>query len=334
MSEERQEERKVRAISQTLIVILGVSIILIFALFFQFIVLPKYDAYLMVYQPNETLHPDVTGIPDPVYAAMLLQVNESEMYRTVADLQKIPTRAYGTPGNREAADYLYRRLSAYPNLSVEYQGGGFRNVIATLSVQDQPTDKIIMVGAHYDSTSSDPEHAPGVTDNGCGVAIVMDLARVMSQYHFNHTLEFAFWNGEEVSRLGSTSYVHHAKNQSQDVSLYINYDSSCYDPQNRSVIDIMYTLNSRPIAEEMVQSNTLYGINATLTYNLFNCLSDEYPFWSEGYPAVMTHSESHGFQHHTPEDTLDKASFSYAQRNAQLGMVVLAHYAEVEKALL
>ena len=331
---DEHRSRKDRAISETFLGILGLMVILISILVFQFLAVPRIHAYIVKYQPNETLHPEITGTPDPIITAMLFQVNESEMYRTVEDLQKIPTRAYGTPGNREAAEYLERRLSAYPNLSVEYQGGELRNVIATLPGQDHASEEIILVGAHYDSNSSDPFHAPGVTDNGCGVAITMELARVMSQYRFPNTLKFAFWNGEESKEgefsLGSTSYSNQAKNQSLDILLYLNYDSACYDPANRSVVDIMYNLRSRPMAEEMVRSDGLYGINATLTYNLFNCVDDVRPFWSAGYPAIMTHSESHGYRH-TPEDTLDKASFPYARMNARLGMAVLAHYAELVK---
>ena len=327
---------KDRATSQTLLAVFGILFILVVASLFQFVLSPRLEAYQAGYQPDETLHPGISGTPDPTIAAMLLQVNESGMYRTVEALQEIPTRAYGTPGNREAAGYLYERLSVYPNLSVEYQGGELGNIIATLPGQDQTTGTVIIVGAHYDSSSSDPAHAPGVTDNGCGVAIVMDLARVMSLYHFQHTMEFALWNGEEGTgdeyAPGSTSYARQAKNQSLDIPLYVNFDSSCYDPLNRSVVDIIYNLESRPMAEEMVRSDTLYGINATLTYNLFHCFSDHRPFWSEGYPAIMTHSESHGF-HHTPDDTLDKASFPYARKNAQLGMAVLAHYAGITRML-
>lgn len=322
--------RKIWAISQTQLGILGLIGILIFILFIQFLLLPRISAYTANFQPNETLHPEITGSPDPIIASMLLQVNKSEIYRTVSDLQDIPTRAYGTPGNREAAEYLSGRLSEYPNLSIEYQGGELRNIIATLPGQDQKATRIILVGAHYDSNSSDPAHAPGATDNGCGVAIVLELARVMGRYRFNDSLEFAFWNGEEgsggVDLAGSKSYAGKARNQSLDIAFYLNYDSSCFDPENRSVVDVIFNVESRPFAEEMVMSNTLYRINATFTYNLFHCQDDQKPFWSAGYPAIMTHSESHAFQH-TPEGTIDKASFGYAAMNARLGMAVMAQNA-------
>ena len=98
-----------------------------------------------------------------------------------------------------------------------------------------------MVGAHYDSESSDASYAPGATDNGGGVAIVLELARVMSQYPFENTVKFALWNTEEggAGIGGSQAYVRQAVSERMDVALYMNLDSSCYDPGDRLVLDIM-----------------------------------------------------------------------------------------------
>jgi len=81
-------------------------------------------------------------------------------------------------------------------LTVDYNGGS-RNIIGTLPGVNTSSKDIGMVDAHYDSVSSDPARAPGATDNTCGVAIVVELARVMSQHQFNHTIAFALWNSEE-----------------------------------------------------------------------------------------------------------------------------------------
>jgi hypothetical protein len=268
---------------------------------------------------------------NPTIGEMVAEVNESALRATVQDLQSNPTRAYGTAGNTESARYLYTRLTGIPGLQVEYQGGDLNNIVATLPGADTESDAVVLVGAHYDSISSDPEHAPGATDNGCGVAIVLELARVMSKYSFDHTLRFAFWNAEEAGRYGSANYTEYAANASMNISLYLNYDSSCYDPENRSVLDIMYNDPAEDIAALFADHNWLYGTRFTLTENNHNCNSDQTSFWSRGYPAIMTHSESHG-PAHTPEDTIDKVSFSYAKKNAQLGMSVLAEIAGVHSS--
>jgi hypothetical protein len=266
---------------------------------------------------------------DPMIAGMIEKMNETNMYSTVDVLQRIPTREYGTTGNVEAADFLYRKLSGIPGLEVKYGDGSFKNIIAILPGTDNSSDGIVMVGAHYDSTSSDPARAPGATDNACGDAIVLELARIMSQYQFNHTIAFALWNSEEHSPTGSTAYAESAANSGLMIPLYFNYDSPCYDPLGHLILDIMYNAQSSWAAEMMTQDNTLYGINVTLTYNVhITHGSDHWSFWLHGYPAVMTHSETHGPQH-TPNDTIDQVSFKYALKNGQLGLAVLAQVAEV-----
>src|SRR5690606_8020326 len=142
--------------------------------------------------------------------------------------------------------YLYGELSNITGLTVEYHGGDYRNIIATLAGVD--SSRTYIVGAHYDSEHSvDLSFAPGATDNGGGVAIVLELARVMSRYTFDHTVVFALWNAEEggTDIMGSTAYVRDAKSDGLDIALYFNYDSTCYDPHDRLVLDVMFDQRSR-----------------------------------------------------------------------------------------
>jgi hypothetical protein len=152
----------------------------------------------------------------------------------------------------------------------------------------------------------------------------------MSQHQFNHTIAFALWNAEEEGELGSNAYAGSAANSSLKIPLYFNFDSSCYDPSGHFTLDIMYNRHSLWAKEMMTQDNTLYGTNFTLTYNVHTCDADYLSFWSHRYPAVMTHSETHGPQH-TTSDSIDKVSLKYAVKNGQLGMAVLAQVAEVRE---
>jgi hypothetical protein len=260
-------------------------------------------------------------------AEMISKINESEIYNTAYSLQNFTSRKYGYPGNALAAAYLHNRLGNISGLSVEYQGS-YNNVIATLPGTDTSSNEVYMVGAHYDSTSSDPTNAPGATDDGAGVGIVLEFARIMSQYNFSHTVKFALWNCEEESSIsGSIEYAKYAHDNNINISLYENFDSSCYDPYNRMILDIMSNAQSGWVSDMMTESDTLYNINFTLTYNVHTCYSDHRSFWDYGYTAVMTHSEWHGPQH-TPNDTIDQVSTLYAKKNGQLGMSVLATLAE------
>ncbi len=268
---------------------------------------------------------------DPAIAEIIAGIDESRLQNTVSVLQEIPTRAFGSGGNRAAGGYLYTRFADIPGLEVEFQGGCLNNIIATLPGNAGTSEEIVMVGAHYDSTSSDIARAPGATDNGCGVAIVLELARVMSEHSFDRTVRFALWNAEEDGCYGSIDYAEHAARSSIPIALYINFDSTCYDPENRSVLDIMYDERSAGIAALMVDHNTIYATNFTLTANNYTCESDHMSFQARGFPAVMTHSDGHG-PAHTPEDTIDHVSFGYAKRNAQLGLSVLVAEAGLRDA--
>lgn len=85
------------------------------------------------------------------------------------------------------------------------------NVVATLpgrSVGGEAGERLIVVGAHYDSRASDVEDAtsdaPGANDDASGVAVVLELAEVMASREFEATVVLVAFAGEEQGLLGST----------------------------------------------------------------------------------------------------------------------------------
>ena len=259
---------------------------------------------------------------------IISQVSEAEIRKSVVELQNFGTRVYGSPGNIAASKYIHDRLASIPGLDVEYQGDDLRNIIATLPGEDSSSNEIYVVGAHYDCISTDLNNAPGVTDNASGVAIVLEFARIMSKYSYKHTLKFAFWNNEENGYVGSQNYAAFASNNNLKISLYVNLDSSSYDPDNNFILDIMYNDQSEWAANIFTEYNVLYNIGFTLTYNVHLCTSDHVSFRQNGYAAVMTHEELHG-PAHTSIDTIDKVSLIYAKKNGQLCMSVLVRSAKI-----
>lgn len=264
------------------------------------------------------------GVPDPGVAAMIAETSEDRIDQTIWDLQNLTSRSFPSAGNRAAAEYISQRLDAIPALEVDYQSDRYHNIIATLPGRSSSPDRVIIVGAHYDSRSDDPERAPGATDNGGGVAIVLELAHVMSQREFDDTILFAFWNAEERKVRGSADFTAMAADHDLDIPLYLNYDSACYDPDNRLVLDVIYNEKAKPFAELAVYYNHLYDVGFSMTYNELEGISDHVPFWQEGYPAVMTAAESIPAEVHTEDDTIALVSTGYAKKNAQLGMALLS----------
>jgi len=259
-------------------------------------------------------------------SVLLSEVSEAEILKTTTDLVNFGTRFLNTPGNKAAGSYLYGRLAALPNLKVAYHSDRFNNVIGTLPSAYPSSDVVYVTGAHYDSTAYDTNIAPGATDNASGVAIVLEFARIMSQYKFEHTVIFGFWNGEEVPPGGAEDFAYDASSSFMNIGLYVNLDSSSYDPDNHFKLYIMYDDNTTWVADMMTANNSLYNLGLVLPHNEYKCNSDYVPFRRYGYPAVMTHSETHG-PGGTSDDTVDKVSTPYAAKNGRLCLSVLAQLA-------
>jgi len=267
---------------------------------------------------------------DPIIADMIAQVGEREIHDTAAALQGFTSRAWGQPGNVKAAAYLHERLGQIAGLTVGYQGGELKNVVATLQGMDPQSADVYVVGAHYDSMAAgDAIQAPGATDNAAGVGVVLEYARVMSLYRFRHTLVFACWNREETGMQGSANWVDQALSRSVNVRLYINNDSCCFDPDGRYVLDLIFNSQSAAIGNMMAGNVALYKIGfLKLTDNLHKCGGDYSPFWKKNLTAVSTHQEVHGAHYHTARDTVERVNTRYARMNAQVGMSVIARLAQ------
>jgi carboxypeptidase Q len=78
------------------------------------------------------------------------------------------------------------------------------NTIAEIPGTDLK-DQIVMLGGHMDSWQG----GTGATDNGAGVAVAMEAARIIEAAHLQprRTIRVALWTGEEEGLLGSKAYV-------------------------------------------------------------------------------------------------------------------------------
>ncbi|MFL6066431.1 MAG: M20/M25/M40 family metallo-hydrolase [Gaiellaceae bacterium] len=105
-------------------------------------------------------------------------------------------------GSELAVSAQPRPMQVRIDLSVATTRVRAANVIAELPGRKSG---IVLLGGHLDSVAS----GPGINDNGSGSALVLEVARQAKRLHLRpkHGLRFAFWGGEELGLLGSTSYV-------------------------------------------------------------------------------------------------------------------------------
>lgn len=94
------------------------------------------------------------------------------------------------------------------------------DVVATLTGDEEP-NRVYVVSGHYDSRVTDVMNAtadaPGADDDASGVAVSMELARVMAAHHSRATIKFAAVAGEEQGLYGSTFLANELKAAGADV---------------------------------------------------------------------------------------------------------------------
>ena len=77
-----------------------------------------------------------------------------------------------------------------------------RNVVATLGPAVGPH---LLLASHYDSTPT----GPGASDDGIGVASMMEIAAILKQRRLARPVTFLFDEGEEAGLLGAKAFLEH-----------------------------------------------------------------------------------------------------------------------------
>jgi len=103
-----------------------------------------------------------------------------------------------------------------------------RNVIAVLPGIDTTDKSIIIIEGHIDSRCANVcdtiSKAEGVEDNSTGVALVLELARVMSKYSYNNTIVFTVTTGEEQGLYGASAFASYIKANGIKIKAVLNND--------------------------------------------------------------------------------------------------------------
>lgn len=292
--------------------------------------------------------------PNPAIRKIVGQISPDRIAASVKTLAGFETRGnYSDPNQKArgigaARRWITAQLQGYsPRLEISMDTGkkgatDISNIVAVLPGVTHP-EKRIIVGAHYDSINlragrdKAPEApAPGADDDASGTAVVLELARVMSQYRFQKTIVFIAFGGEEIGLVGSTHYAARAKAGNEQIEAVFNNDivganvvgithndidgsddvtSSDGDTGNRLRV---YSPDppesaSRRLARLTQDAAQTYVpvVKIELIYfaDRFDRGGDQIPFQKNGFAAVrLTSASEHTGVQHTADDTPDGVS--------------------------
>ncbi len=246
----------------------------------------------------------------------------------------IVSRHKNAAGNPIAADYLQQKLSAWgytPAVQV-FSGGTGENILAVKPGLVHPDRKVIIC-SHYDAMPGGPVAAPAADDDGSGTAATLEAARVFADMAFDHTVVFAFWDEEELGKLGSIFYAGVAAANDDTIAGVVNMDAIAYDGNGDGLMRIhtRAVANSLAIKDTALLVNGLYGLGANIAINTPGALySDHASFWAEDYGAILVIEDFDNDpnpQYHTPNDRVQFMDVPYFEQLAKLSFATTAHLA-------
>jgi aminopeptidase YwaD len=157
----------------------------------------------------------------------------------------------------------------------------------------------LIVGAHFDAVGDDPggHRIQGAGDNAAGVAVVLEVARVIADLpeRPRRPIIFAGFDAEEVGAVGSRVFANSLKEQGQ-TPFMINLDGAA---RFQEAVWVEPSLGSEPLLRALDQAGRWLEIPLAVG----NVSSDNRQFARIGFPSVGLALGSFGM--HSPADTLE-----------------------------
>ena len=297
----------------------------------------------------------VLGV-DPDIAALMNAVSQQNLLAYVQTLESFRTRHTFSETQRDdigigaARRWIhdeFLRVNAgalqvtYDDFSNTFNGltTSQRNVVATLpGISDDPG--IIILTAHYDSRTIDPVDgegaSPGANDNGSGVALLIELARLMSSRPWNKTIMFVAFAAEEQGTFGSKHFVQDTLLNGRTFDAVLNNDVVGGRPGIPQSIRVFAPgfedSNSRQLARyiELVAGLYLptFGVELIEALDREGRFSDHREFINAGVAGVrLTESVEDTSVQHTGLDRSELLDYNYLRQVAQLNLVTAANLA-------
>ena len=164
------------------------------------------------------------------------KVDAKNLRNTIAHLQAYDNRKTWEKQWKTAQwlDEQFKTMGLEVNLhTYEWKGKKWPNVVAKIEGNTNP-DQIIMPIAHLDSISdSKLMIAPGADDNGSGVAVILEIARILKEVPISKSVVFSIFSNEERGASGSKAFVQKAIDDHLDIRAVINLDVLGYNRPKR-----------------------------------------------------------------------------------------------------
>jgi hypothetical protein len=187
------------------------------------------------------------------------------------------------------------------------------NVVAEIPGTEKP-EEVVIVSGHLDSW--DGPGSEGAQDNGTGISVTMEAARILCEAKAKpkRTIRFILWTGEEQGLLGSAAYAKAHKDELEKISAVLVDDGGTNYEGGLSC-----TAEMEPILKEAIKPAQEAFPDLPMTIRTVARLprgigSDHDTFVRVGVPGFFWNETGRGDYrrvHHTQYDTFETAIPEY-----------------------
>ncbi|WPK13285.1 M28 family peptidase [Lysinibacillus louembei] len=190
------------------------------------------------------------------------------------------------------------------------------NIVGTLSPNTtEKTKDILIIGAHYDGIKD----IQAANDNASGVAVMLELARLLHNVPTDTEIRFIAFDVEEDGLIGSRHYVEQLGADSERVIGMLNFDMLA--AKKEKTVKIYSADGQESFLSDLLKSKENYKDIQVREYNSGGT-SDHASFHPKAIPNLFfSHPAVHG-EYHNENDTIEHISSDMLAYAADAGQVI------------
>lgn len=279
------------------------------------------------------------------YANVSNLVSQTNINSYLQEFEALGVKTTGSTANNNAYNWLKNKYLSFGYSESDitkdnftYNGQTTSNLILTKQGTKYPNTYIIICG-HYDTITG-----TGTNDNGSGVSVILEVARLLKNVNTDYSIKFINFSGEEQGLLGSAHYVSsvvNATNPKMNIRLVLNIDEvGGIKGQTNDTITCERDESNSPSAnntasntftQQLMNCVTLYS---TLKTNLSYAYASDYmPFQANGEVITGLFEYNETPYAHTANDTYTNLDPVYIYNITKATVGAVQHFAVAGQTL-
>ncbi len=274
-------------------------------------------------------------VDNAFYHSVVSNVSYDSVLNKLITFQNLGVKSPGSTAITNTKNWLIAKYQAmgYTDIvsdNFTYLGSTLTNIVVTKTGTDFP-DTYLIVDGHYDTKTG-----TGTNDNGSGVAIILEMARLMANIPTRYSVKFINFSAEEEGLIGSNDYVNTVVTpQNPNILLVFNIDevggvagqpnttvtceSDQSTPTSNNAVSALYT-------DTLSQATLIYSNLLTQFANAYG--SDYVPFQTAGKIITGLYESTESTYPHSSGDNLAHLDTSYVFQVAKASTGAALYFAK------